>query len=97
MYGNTAHDKLTDSGDWRERIDLHRHRYMREDVGLGLAFLVSVAEWVGVPCPVARGLLALGSAVTGEDFRQTGRTLENLGLAIKSGDDMMALLRDGLA
>ena len=43
MYGN-AHDKLTDSGDWREHIDLTQHRYMREDVEYGLAFLVSVAR-----------------------------------------------------
>jgi opine dehydrogenase len=97
MYGNLAHEKLTDSGDWREKIELTRHRYMMEDVRLGLAFLVSVAEWVGVKAPVATGLLALGSAVCGEDFRETGRTLETLGLAMQSGDDMMALLRDGIA
>ncbi|MBM3536399.1 MAG: glycerol-3-phosphate dehydrogenase [Alphaproteobacteria bacterium] len=97
MYGNLAHEKLTDSGDWREKIELTRHRYMMEDVRLGLAFLVSVADWAGVPVPVARGLLALGSAVCGEDFRATGRTLENLGLAGRSRDTMTALLRDGLA
>ena len=81
MYGRRVHKKLTDSKDWRERIVLTEHRYMREDVALGLAFLVSVCEWAGVACPVARGLLALGSAVLGRDLRATGRTLENLGLA----------------
>jgi opine dehydrogenase len=54
---------------------------MREDVEHGLAFLVSVCEWAGVACPVARGLLALGSAVLGRDLRASGRTLETLGLA----------------
>jgi len=49
MYGNLAHDKLTDSGDWREQLRLTEHRYMREDVQIGLAFMVSVAEWVKVP------------------------------------------------
>lgn len=88
MYGRRVHQKLTDSGDWRERIVLTEHRYMLEDVAFGLAFLVSVCEWAGVACPVARGLLALGSAVLGRDLRATGRTLENLGLA--------ALSRDGL-
>lgn len=97
MYGNLAHEKLTDSGDWREKIDLTRHRYMLEDVRFGLAFLVSVAHWAGVPAPVARGLLALGSAVCGEDFRETGRTLENLGLSMQTGDDMARLLREGLS
>jgi opine dehydrogenase len=81
MYGRRVHQKLTDSKDWRERISLTEHRYMREDVEHGLAFLVSVCEWARVPCPVARGLLALGSAVLGRDLRATGRTLENLGLA----------------
>ena len=80
MYGRKVHKKLTDSNDWRERIVLTEHRYMREDVEYGLAFLVSVCERVGTPCPVARGLLALGSAVLGRDLRKEGRTLENLGL-----------------
>ncbi len=95
MYGNMAHDKLTDSGDWRERLILTEHRYMREDVAMGLAFIVSCAEWVGVPAPTATGLLALGSAVCGENFRETGRTLETLGLASLSRDEMAAMLRDG--
>ena len=81
MYGRRVHKKLTDSQDWREHISLMEHRYMREDVEHGLAFLVSVGEWAGAPCPVARGLLALGSAVLGRDLRATGRTLESLGLA----------------
>ncbi len=68
------------SSRWRERLDLTRHRYMREDVAIGLAFLVSVARWVDVPAPVASGLLALAGAVNGEVFSATGRTLGNLGL-----------------
>jgi opine dehydrogenase len=95
MYGRRVHKKLTDSGDWRERIVLTEHRYMLEDVAFGLAFLVSVCEWAGVACPVARGLLALGSAVLGRDLRATGRTLESLGLAKLSHERVRALLRDG--
>jgi opine dehydrogenase len=92
MYGRKVHKKLTDSNDWRERIVLGEHRYMREDVEHGLAFLVSVCEWADVPCPVARGLLALGSAVVGKDLRLEGRTLENLGLARLSREEMRARL-----
>jgi len=95
MYGNMAHDKLTGSGDWRERLVLRDHRYMREDVEIALAFLVSVADWAGVPCPVARGLLALGSAICGADFRETGRTLEKLGLDGLDRAQMIALLKAG--
>ncbi|HSD40500.1 MAG TPA: NAD/NADP octopine/nopaline dehydrogenase family protein [Burkholderiales bacterium] len=95
MYGD-AHDRLVESGDWREKIELTTHRYMREDVECGLAFLVSVAEWTRVPCPVARGLLALGSAVCGTDFRNGPRTLEALGLASLGRAAMRRLLDEGL-
>ena len=93
MYGRRVHQKLTDSKDWRERIVLTEHRYMREDVAHGLAFLVSVAEWAGVPCPVARGLLALGSAVVGKDLRREGRTLESLNLASLTPDQLQVRLQ----
>lgn len=95
MYGRRVHKKLTDSRDWHEHIVLTEHRYMREDVEHGLAFLVSVCEWAGVPCPVARGLLALGSAVMGRDLRKTGRTLESLKLNALSKPAMRTLLQSG--
>ncbi len=95
MYGQAAHDRLVVSSRWRERLDLTRHRYVREDVAIGLAFLVSVARWVGVPAPVASGLLALAGAVNGEDFLRTGRTLEGLGLAERGPAELQAELRDG--
>jgi opine dehydrogenase len=97
MYGRRAHDRLVKSCDWREHIDLGTHRYMREDVACGLAFLVSVADWAGVPCPVARGFLALGSAIVGEDFHATGRTLENLALADFSRTALREILQRGEA
>ncbi len=96
MYGNLAHDKLTDSGDWREQLLLTKHRYMREDVQIGLAFLVSVADWAQVEAPVATGLLALGSAICDDNFRESGRTLDNLGLVHLQRDQMKSLLIDGL-
>jgi opine dehydrogenase len=95
MYGRKVHQKLTDSGDWRERIVLAEHRYMREDVEMGLAFLVSVCAWAGVPCPVAGGLLAIGAAVLGRDLRAGARTLEALGLEHLSREAMHRLLQEG--
>lgn len=80
MYGD-AHKKLVDSGDWRENIDLHEHRYMTEDTQLGLAFLASAGRMANVPTPVADGLLAIAGAIVGKDLHQGVRTLEALGLA----------------
>jgi opine dehydrogenase len=79
MYGRGSHDRLTDSGDWRERIVLTRHRYMVEDVRLGLSLLCDAGRAAGVPTPLAAAFLAIGGAVCGADFT-AGRTLAGCGL-----------------
>jgi len=97
MYGD-AHDRLTESGDWREHIDLQTHRYLREDIACGLAFLVSVGRWAGQSMPVASGLLAIASAVVGEDlYGDCPRSLEALGLAALDCAGMRQMLEQGLA
>jgi opine dehydrogenase len=95
MYGRGSHDRLTDSGDWREQLVLSEHRYMREDLKLGLSFLVSVAELTGVATPLARSFLAIGGAICDEDFLKTGRTLESLGLGGFDQQRLQTLLRKG--
>jgi opine dehydrogenase len=95
MYGRGSHDRLTDSGDWRERIVLTEHRYMREDLRLGLSLLVSVAELAGVETPLAESFLAIGGAICGEDFISHGRTLASLGLGGLDRGQLQTLLREG--
>jgi opine dehydrogenase len=97
MYGRGSHDRLTDSGDWRERIVLTEHRYMREDLRLGLSFLVSVAGLAGVETPLAKAFLAIGGTICGEDFMRNGRTLADLGLGKLGRSELQTLLRDGFA
>lgn len=96
MYGD-AHKKLQKSGDWREHIELHTHRYVTEDTELGLAFLASVARWAGADAPIAQGLLAITGGFLGRDLRRGPRTLEALGLAGLSKAQLQALLNDGQA
>ena len=95
MYGRGSHDRLTDSGDWREQIILTEHRYMREDLRLGLSLLASVAELAGVTTPLARAFLGIGGAICGEDFMRNGRTLASLGLGGLDRDELQTLLREG--
>jgi opine dehydrogenase len=99
MYGD-AHKRLTDSGDWRETIDLHQHRYMTEDVFLGLAFLASVARRVGLPMPVTSGLLSIAGAIVGrgglgQAMDPGARSLEALGLDTLSIAQLKSLLTLG--
>jgi opine dehydrogenase len=96
MYGRGSHDTLTDSGDWREHIVLTQHRYMLEDVRVGLSFLVSCGELAEVPTPLARAFLAIGGAICGENFMQTGRTLGSLGLGGLDRRQLQAMLAEGL-
>jgi opine dehydrogenase len=91
MYGD-AHKKLVDSGDWREPVPLREHRYMTEDVVFGLAFLVSVARWAGVPAPIAEGLLAVAGGILGKDLTQGERTLRALGLSTLSREELFKRL-----
>jgi len=94
MYGD-AHRQLVKSGDWREHIELHTHRYVREDTELGLAFLASAARAAGVDAPVAHGLLAVTGAFLGRDLRLGPRTFEALGLAAVDRAALASLLHDG--
>ena len=97
MYGNSSHEKLTDSGDWRECIDLRSHRYMQEDTALGLSFMLSLAKWIGLDLPITQGLLAIASAITGEDLFASERTFEKLGLKELSRNKLNLRLTEGFS
>jgi len=94
MYGD-AHKKLQKSGDWREHIDLHTHRYITEDTELGLAFLASVARWAQVDAPITQGILAIVGGFLGRDLRRGERTLDAMGLADLGRAQLQDLLHDG--
>ncbi|MCC6776442.1 MAG: NAD/NADP octopine/nopaline dehydrogenase family protein [Hyphomicrobiales bacterium] len=95
MYGRGSHDRLTDSGDWREHIVLTAHRYMLEDTRIGLSLLISVGALAGVAMPLAQAFMSIGSAICGEDFMQTGRTLAGMGLGTLDRRALQDLLRTG--
>ncbi|HMK78051.1 MAG TPA: NAD/NADP octopine/nopaline dehydrogenase family protein [Xanthobacteraceae bacterium] len=96
MYGRGSHEKLTDSGDWREQIVLTQHRYMLEDVRIGLSFLISCGELAGVATPLARAFLSIGGAICDADFMATGRTLQSLGLGGLDRVSLQKVLAEGL-
>ncbi|MBL4800944.1 MAG: NAD/NADP octopine/nopaline dehydrogenase family protein [Emcibacter sp.] len=95
MYGRSAHEMIMDSGDWCEDIDPRSHRYVLEDIALGLSFLISMGKWADVATPMASGLLTLSSTISGRNFYDTGRTLENLGLDGLNNNQMTELLQSG--
>lgn len=94
MYPRASKKLLMESRLWLEKID-YRHRYVTEDIACGLAFLTSVADFVGVKVPVAHSLIHLAGAVAGADFLETGRTLRSLGLSQMTAGGLEKLLNEG--
>jgi opine dehydrogenase len=56
------------------------HRYLWEDVPMGLVPISDAADAVGVATPAIDHLIDEASGILGRDFRSEGRTLEKLGL-----------------
>jgi opine dehydrogenase len=55
-------------------------RYILEDVPTGLVPISSLGEMVDVPTPTMDAVIELASVITGQNFRASGRSLQNLGL-----------------
>ena len=79
LYGVGAKAKLVASGLWKEVVGFE-HRYVSEDVELGLPFLESAARSVSVASPATSGLLGVFGALLGRTLAGRGRDLDHLGL-----------------
>ena len=92
--GAGAKAKLVASGLWSEVLTFE-HRYVTEDVVLGLSLFESAARAVGVTTPAISGLLLLFGALLGRELSGRGRALEHLGLGDFTRREIRELLRDG--
>ena len=54
------------------------HRYLLEDVPMGLGLYVSVAKLVGVDTSIQEGIMSLASALLNKDLRSSARTIQHL-------------------
>jgi len=69
------------------------HRYINEDVGYGLVFMVDLGRQVGVPTPVMEAVITVASQVMDRDYRgEAMRTMESLGLAGLGPEELVALV-----
>ena len=96
LYGRGAGQKLREAGLWNERLGLE-HRYVAEDVVLGLSLLESAARTAVIDTQATSGLLSLFGALLGQELSGRGRALEHLGLGDLSLREIKALLHDGWA
>lgn len=54
------------------------HRYLLEDVPVGLGLYLSIAKLVGVDTSIQEGIVSLASALLGKDLRKDSRTIQYL-------------------
>lgn len=66
-----------------------KDRYITEDAPYALLPMEGLAEKLGMEVPFISALLTIASVVCREDFRKTGRTMEKLGIADMSKDQLI--------
>lgn len=94
LYGAGAKAKLIASGLWSETVSFE-HRYVTEDVVLGLPLFESAARTVGVATPVSTGLLQVFGVLLDRRLSGRGRALEHHGLGDFALREIRQLLHDG--
>jgi opine dehydrogenase len=71
------------------------HRYIKEDVGYGLVPMAEIGRVVGVETPVIDALITLASVISRTDYRKQGLTLEAMGLAGVSAEELRTVVKEG--
>ena len=72
-----------------------QHRYVAEDVPFALVPFASLGDQLGVPVPTIKGMAAIACAATRIDYWNKGLTMEKLGLAGKTTEEIMEFVNMG--
>ena len=73
-----------------------QNRYVTEDVPIGCHVYHALGKKFGVPTPIIDAFITLGGVMTGRNFFESGLTLEELGIAHMTKDEMLRYLNDGV-
>lgn len=67
-------------------------RYLTEDVPMGFVAWASMGRKLGVPTPTVDAMIYLAGLAAARDYWKEGRTVERLGLADKSLEEILSLV-----
>ncbi len=73
------------------------HKYITEDVPVGLVPMSALAAAAGVPVPAIDALLEITRRLTGKDFAAEARTLARMGLAGLDAPQIRRTIAEGFA
>jgi opine dehydrogenase len=74
---------------------LDKHRFIAEDGQIGDTFLTSLGDMIGVPTPTTKALVHMASIINQTDYFKTGRTVEKVGLAGFTVNEVNRFLKEG--
>ena len=94
LYGAGAKQKLLASGLWSEVLTF-THRYVSEDVALGLPFFESAARTASTASPTISGLLGVFGTLLGTTLAGQGRDLDHLGFGELTLREVRELFQTG--
>ncbi|MBM3313682.1 NADP transhydrogenase subunit alpha, partial [candidate division WOR-3 bacterium] len=92
--GKDLHEAIQNTGGYRgiRAPATIAHRYIFEDVPSSLVPLASLGAMLNAPCPTIELVIRLASVMHGRDYWQEGRTVERLGLAGLSVEEIRRLV-----
>jgi opine dehydrogenase len=71
------------------------HKYISEDVPVGLVPMAAIGDAVGVATPAIDAVIAVACLMAGNDFAKDARTLDRMGLAGKDAAGIKRVLESG--
>lgn len=97
--GGTLHDAIHATPGYKgvRAPSTLAHRYILEDVPMSLVPMVSVGKLLGVNTPTLTALTHMASLIQSRDFLTEGRTIQKLGLAGMSVEDIRMLAVRGVS
>ncbi len=71
------------------------YRFLTEDVPFGIVPMASLGEMLGVPTPTINALIDLASIICETNFRQTGWTVEKMGIQGMNLESLLNYVENG--
>lgn len=95
FYGANARDALTAAETFSEDPPSLDDRYLHEDVRVATVLLASLGGALDVATPTVDAVVHLAETLMDEPYRETGRTLERLGLDGLDAEHLRTVLDEG--
>lgn len=95
LFDFFSHSKVHGGTPEAKAPSTTHHRYITEDVPYGLVPLAELGKKAGVATPHMDAVITLASTFNGENYREMGRSLKNLGFADKTLSEILHFIIEG--